>query len=136
MRKFILWLVVISLVITMVSPVLAGDVDPAGTRLKGVVEDYLAKAPENDAKAQTLRSGKNQAANMSMELAKLCCGVEMISIVGAAIWLTRLEADECGTGMLHDMSISQYCIQYSTQCGHWVWDAACLKHGGCKQVSD
>jgi len=113
------------------SPALAGDVDPTGAKLKGVVEDYLAKAPENDPKARTLRQGQNDCINpTSEEIITILCGAEVLSVIGAVIWSTRKCYDGCGA-KVGDMDSFAYCRAYSSRCDHWVWSPDCLKGFDC-----
>jgi len=131
---FVLLAALVAASLLTVSPTLADDVDPTGARLKGVVEDYLAKAPENDADANKLREAGGVSATASAQnwnVHPLLCTIEGgLTTIGGIIWKDRLKNDECGSA-LSGLSTYQYCVGYSNACGHWVWDAGCLKKKGC-----
>jgi len=113
---------------------LAGDTDPAGTKLKGIVDEYLANAPENDAKANKLREAGGSSATSNGQNGSIypfLCAAEVMTVIGLVIWENRRDSDDCGRD-LPGMSGYQYCMGYSNHCDHWVWDSSCLKGQGCK----
>lgn len=132
MRITVFALALIAVVTMVMSPVAwAGDTDPGGAKLRKVVDEYLQSAPANDEKAQKLQAAGGSATDsFVLDAAKVVCAVEMMSLVGLAIWGDRLKADNCGD-KLPGLSEYTYCVQYTKACDHFTWSADCLKQQGC-----
>jgi len=115
------------------APALAGDVDPTGAKLRSAVEDYLAKAPENDAKAPILEQALNAPSGAASNdvWTDTLCNAEILTIVGAVIWDCRRAADACRVQAMA-LIPGEYCRSYSRHCDHWRWDSDCMsKQQGC-----
>ncbi|ADU62146.1 MAG: hypothetical protein KUA35_03145 [Pseudodesulfovibrio sp.] len=130
MKGIASFLAVVALAGVLISvPAWAGDTDPAGSRLRSVIEDYLSNAPASDQKANKIKEAGLQNAASSPGLVELICGVEMASLVGYAIWENRLGLEPCYKSI--GMSNYQYCVVYTKNAEHFSWSPSAMTAKGC-----
>lgn len=131
MKRFVAVLVLFVAIGMALGPVAwAGDTDPSGAKLRGVVDQYLQSASDGDADADTLRKGLGSSNQWNPDLIGLLCTVEIGSGIGRLIWDSRLKKDQCKETLLVGGTY-KYCVNYTEHCNHYVWDAGCLKSKGC-----
>jgi hypothetical protein len=111
----------------------AGETDPSGMKLKSVVEEYLETAPAADAKAKTIRDAGGVDSLDSMGAngggVEALCTMQMVSLVGYAIWENREHLDNChSTG---GMSPFQYCVMYTKRAEPFKWNPLEMEKQGC-----
>jgi len=109
----------------------ANDTDPSGRALRAYVEQYLKTAPPTDALAAEIKAsgGVNES-----KVYERFCNVEIMATlsIGYRIWENRMRADSYylehfPKSQFIPLNITNYCITYSNNCGHWRWYPDCLK---------
>jgi hypothetical protein len=109
----------------------ANDTDPSGRALRAYVEQYLKTAPPTDALAAEIKASGGVGESKVYER---FCNIEIMATlsIGYRIWENRMRADSYylehfPKSQFIPLNITNYCITYSNNCGHWRWSPDCLK---------
>jgi hypothetical protein len=145
--------VVVAMLVSCVSPTLAGD--PAGdSKLRKFWSDvdrlykegpdslyvnaFKSKYGLNDAKVAKLFRQQSKmpmvgSSNGGMHpmAAMAVCMAEIGSGIGAIIWEVRRVQELNCYGSVGARSAYEYCMSYSLHCPHYRWCRGCLDQGGC-----
>ncbi len=109
----------------------AGNTDPSGAQLRQLADEYLASAPAGDADAEKVRQIGSSDGFDDWDAMTVLCSIELATGVGWIIWGNRASQDKCVEKLGRKSSAGEYCRRYSVTCGHYTWNADCMKQHDC-----